>query len=130
MNITNPRFSSPDGSLINVDIDHPEFGMVSFTASPDDPEGHGRELYARAVAGEFGAIALYAGPSAQEILAQRARENRDRLVATVDLVVSNPLRWNAMDEAERAMWATYRQALLDVPQQNGFPFEIHWPEKP
>jgi hypothetical protein len=25
---------------------------------------------------------------------------------------------------------TYRQALLDVPQQAGFPDTIEWPEKP
>lgn len=32
---------------------------VPFTASPSDTEPHGRELYQRAVAGEFGEIAPY-----------------------------------------------------------------------
>ena len=27
-------------------------------------------------------------------------------------------------------WATYRQALRDVPSQSGFPHDITWPEKP
>lgn len=27
-------------------------------------------------------------------------------------------------------WAEYRQALRDVTKQEGFPFEIQWPEKP
>ena len=27
-------------------------------------------------------------------------------------------------------WATYRQALRDVPQQEGFPETIEWPEAP
>jgi len=27
-------------------------------------------------------------------------------------------------------WAVYRQALRDVPQQSGFPFDVHWPEIP
>ena len=27
-------------------------------------------------------------------------------------------------------WARYRQALRDLPQQPGFPFDIRWPEKP
>lgn len=27
-------------------------------------------------------------------------------------------------------WAMYRQALLDVPQQPGFPYDIVWPTKP
>lgn len=35
---------------------------VPFTASPDDPEPHGVELYNRARAGEFGEIAPYVEP--------------------------------------------------------------------
>ena len=27
-------------------------------------------------------------------------------------------------------WAEYRQALLDVPQQEGFPFDVTWPVPP
>jgi len=38
-----------------VKFDHMD-GEVWFTASPDDPEPHGRELYQRAINGEFGEI--------------------------------------------------------------------------
>lgn len=31
-------------------------GYIHFTATPSDPEDHGRELYARATAGEFGPV--------------------------------------------------------------------------
>lgn len=27
-------------------------------------------------------------------------------------------------------WAAYRQALRDLPEQEGFPFNINWPEQP
>ena len=27
-------------------------------------------------------------------------------------------------------WAQYRQALRDIPQQEGFPFNVEWPKKP
>ena len=30
----------------------------------------------------------------------------------------------------RSDWAAYRQALRDLPQQDGFPFVINWPEAP
>lgn len=30
----------------------------------------------------------------------------------------------------RSDWAAYRQALRDLPQQEGFPFVINWPEAP
>ena len=28
------------------------------------------------------------------------------------------------------VWATYRQALRDVPAQAGFPWDINWPQQP
>lgn len=31
---------------------------------------------------------------------------------------------------DTAEWATYRQALRDIPAQEGFPFEVQWPELP
>ena len=31
---------------------------------------------------------------------------------------------------DKAAWATYRQALRDVPQQTGFPWEVQWPTQP
>ena len=31
---------------IDCEIDHPQFGWIPFTASPDDPEEFGRELFA------------------------------------------------------------------------------------
>jgi uncharacterized protein (DUF1330 family) len=32
--------------------------------------------------------------------------------------------------ANKAAWATYRQALRDVTEQSGFPWTIEWPEQP
>ena len=59
------------------------------------------------------------------------REIRDKiLVEEVDPIVSNALRWNDMTDAERLEWTNYRQALLDVPAQDGYPDNITWPTKP
>lgn len=27
-------------------------------------------------------------------------------------------------------WGVYRQALRDLPEQDGFPFDVRWPERP
>jgi hypothetical protein len=32
--------------------------------------------------------------------------------------------------ADKAAWATYRQALRDIPTQNGFPWIVTYPDKP
>jgi hypothetical protein len=31
---------------------------------------------------------------------------------------------------DQAAWATYRQALRDIPSQAGFPSEVTWPTEP
>lgn len=33
-------------------------------------------------------------------------------------------------ENTSSVWATYRQALRDVPQQAGFPWDVQWPTQP
>ena len=65
-------------------------------------------------------------PTAEE----QSRWKRDGLLYELDAIVSNPLRWNAFTEAEQQELALYRQALLDVPQQEGFPDDIDWPTNP
>ncbi len=35
-----------------------------------------------------------------------------------------------LTEEQRAAWATYRQELRDVPEQEGFPRRIAWPTPP
>jgi hypothetical protein len=64
------------------------------------------------------------------VLEAQGRAERDRLLLEVDAVAGNALRWAALDAGTQAAWATYRQALLDVPQQAGFPNTVTWPTKP
>ena len=62
---------------------------------------------------------------------KRVRIERDaRLRLDVDPVATNALRWAAMTDAQRQAWSDYRQALLDIPQQSGFPHNVTWPSKP
>jgi len=64
-----------------------------------------------------------------ERLTREARARRDTLLKeTVDSV--NPMRWEALTDVQKDAWRAYRQALLDVPQQEGFPTNIVWPEAP
>ena len=44
MNYRNAKFN--DVGTIDCEIEHPKLGWVPFTASPDDVEPFGRELYA------------------------------------------------------------------------------------
>jgi len=60
MQARNPKANS--AGSIDLEIEHPTLGWIPFTASPDDTEPHGRDLYARAVAGTLGPIAPYVPP--------------------------------------------------------------------
>jgi hypothetical protein len=40
-------------------VDFESVGNVPFGASPNDPLAHGKEIYARCIAGDFGPIAEY-----------------------------------------------------------------------
>jgi len=44
---------------IDMEIDHPTYGLIPFTASPNDTEQLGKDLYAAAIAGTLGIIAPY-----------------------------------------------------------------------
>jgi hypothetical protein len=61
--------------------------------------------------------------------AAQVRERRQYLlITTVDSV--NPMRWETLSSEEQEAYRAYRQALLDVPQQAGFPWNVVWPEHP
>lgn len=64
-----------------------------------------------------------------EHLAAIARQKRDFLLYQSDVYVL-PDRWAQLLEEAKTSWSAYRQALRDVPEQQGFPSEIVWPVIP
>ncbi|MGH0053809.1 MAG: phage tail assembly chaperone [Sphaerochaetaceae bacterium] len=64
-----------------------------------------------------------------ERIAAESRERRDSLLQSV-VDAMNPIRWELLSEEQKQVWREYRQALLDVPEQEGFPMDIQWPENP
>ena len=52
------------------------------------------------------------------------RRSRNQMLTETD--------WTQLEDSpvDKAAWATYRQALRDVPTQEGFPWNVQWPEKP
>jgi hypothetical protein len=44
---------------VNCIVNFARLGELPFTANPNDDEEHGREIYARCIAGDFGPIADY-----------------------------------------------------------------------
>lgn len=57
-------------------------------------------------------------------IAAGVRLKRNAFLASCD--------WTQVADApvDAAVWATYRQALRDIPQQPGFPTNVTWPTAP
>lgn len=60
-------------------------------------------------------------------LAKAARDKRDKLLEACDYLMALDY---PLSTAAREQWREYRQALRDIPQQEGFPDNIEWPQKP
>lgn len=61
----------------------------------------------------------------EETAAKNVRQHRDQLLSSSDWTQGKDI-----PEATSAPWAVYRQALRDLPAQEGFPYLITWPPKP
>lgn len=122
-----------DSGWIDCEIEHETYGWIAYTLDPTDTDmtiNNDDLLAAMAVAGD---VAAYVPPTQAELdaaLSEQLRGERDGLLAEVDAFVGNPLRWATLSAEQQNAWAVYRQALLDVPQQSGFPNDVTWPIKP
>ena len=61
-----------------------------------------------------------------DVKAMQVREYRDHLLRT-EIDSLNPIRWGVMSIEKQDAYRVYRQALLDVPQQIEFPWNVVWP---
>ena len=132
--VKNLQWANAEHTVINceVDFDDVREEYVPFSATATDMYEHTIEIFNRCLSGEFGEVKEYEPPPppTEEQLAEMVRYQRDELLKELDVIVSNPLRFASFTDEQKAELATYRQALLDVPQQAGFPSEVVWPEKP
>ena len=55
------------------------------------------------------------------------RAERDRRLAATDWTQLPDV---PLTQQQREAWQAYRQALRDVPQQPGAPYDVIWPEPP
>ena len=118
----NPRHVNTENGIL---LDYDESGQSSVYVEEIGPFS---DLWQKAISGEFGVVAAYTPPTPEqqaEILAMQLRSHRNDLLSSSD--------WTQLldiPESTREVWADYRQALRDIPQQEGFPHTVNWPEKP
>ena len=131
-NIRNAKSINESNTRFDVEIDHPTYGWIPYTLDPADEDQTIDNDALRALIGSD--FEAYVAPT-QEELDQEAEENvrglRDYLlVHHVDPIVSNTLRWADMTTEKQSAWTAYRQDLLDITNQGGFPHNVVWPTSP
>ena len=129
--VRNAASLQSDNTRMDVEINHPDYGWIPYTLDPADTDTTINNDEVMALIGTD--FAAYVAPTDAELAtaaAAQVRSQRDQLLLEVDAFVGNPLRWADLSSEAQAAWATYRTALLDVPQQSGFPDTITWPTKP
>jgi hypothetical protein len=113
---SNPRYINEINGILLDQADWPDTPLYVDSG----------EIYEDAKSGKYGPVAPYLPPPppTDEEIAAQVRAERDRLLAESD--------WTQVLDApvDQDAWAAYRQALRDVPQQEGFPHDVAWPVKP
>jgi len=83
------------------------------------------------IEGLLGCLNYYGYPKGElktdQEFAAEAREKRNALIAETDFMAMPDY---PLDEEKKAAVIAYRQALRDVPEQEGFPRQIDWPVRP
>ena len=129
--VRNAQSLQSDNLRMEVEINHPQYGWIPYHLNPADTD---TTIDNDAVMVLIGTnFAPYVAPTQAELDAELAvyvRADRDSRLEEVDAVAGNALRWADLTSTQQAEWSAYRQALLDVPQQSGFPHDITWPTAP
>ncbi|MCI3943469.1 tail fiber assembly protein [Pseudomonas syringae] len=121
-------------------------GEIPFSSSPDDSAAHGRDIYERACAGEFGDIAdpeeddvlssvmlqRSAASSLATIKINSLQTSLDIVEDAVELKSVNDTQIKSIPQlkAEFDAWRTYRVQLAQIESQAGYPLSVEWPEPP
>ena len=130
--VRNARSMDAENTMMELEINHPDYGWIPYSLTPWDTDTTIDNTALLALVGsDFSPYVALTQEELDATLASQVRYERDqKLVSEVDPVVSNPLRWADLSEQEQADVSAYRLALLDVPQQQGFPSTVSWPTKP
>ena len=98
---------------------------VPFNACSYDPEDYGRELFEMLSGPEVAQVAECPPEEKEAVWAGMARSDRNLYLKNSD--------WTQLPDVPeeiKAQWAVYRQALRDLPETEGFPFNVVFPTPP
>ena len=130
----NPRQFDGDSETIILDVLFSHLpDAIQFAARKDDHEQHGRELYVRAVFGEYGPIEVITPPPPTEVELLARLDEALKRAAAVMAPLEDADKLGIISEHEKAQltaWQHYRVALYRLPQSEGWPTDVTLPDAP
>lgn len=122
-----------DHTRFHVDVTTSNGGLFPFTYVADGSDDNDSDV-SRAVSLAYkqNAISILEYPESLDLYKrlnheQDIRAKRNNLLSNTDHLIQSD--YPISDEKKQEIKA-YRQALRDIPQQDGFPENIVWPDKP
>ncbi|NDD55674.1 hypothetical protein EBZ39_17715 [bacterium] len=127
-----PNTSFP--AILTADVVEPfGFGMYEFSPQPTAGK-YEKVVEIDAVKDEGGVWrqtwSVVAMSDEEKAAADNSKQQEVRWQRDTKLRQSDFTQLPDSPETNKAVWATYRQALRDVPTQAGFPWEVQWPATP
>ena len=119
----NPKWTTID--TIEVEVSHDDYGWVPFNASPDDDVDYGRELFQLL-------STKYPNQIAACLQSERDADQIDDVLTRRAFLLKDT-DWTQLPDVPiptKEAWAAYRQDLRDIPEQDGYPWEVVWPVAP
>ena len=113
VSLTYPEGQVPDDVVL---VSEEEFQAI--INPPVEKQG-----WQRAAAADGKPTLVYVAPA--PLTSEQIRADRDSRLALTDWSQAADVPASLQDR-----WKPYRQALRDVPSQDGFPHDVQWPEKP
>lgn len=118
-------------NCIEAEIKHPDHGWIPMSVEQGYSADHldFPDLFEKLKVGATAFTPKTDAEKTAELAIEKRIERDARLSRDVDPLASNPLRWDDLSVEVQNKIKAYRTALLNVPQQSGFPSSISWPSK-
>ena|SRR5690554_487013 len=119
--IRNPHYN--ELGTIDCELDHPVHGWIPFTASPDDADEGGREIYRLIMAGEFGEIAPYVEPDPVPLTVEQVQALRRAAYVAESDPLKNEADYDALVNGTEPDYAAWLAAVAAIKARYPLPVE-------
>lgn len=132
--VSNPVWANAEQTLINCDITVEQYPgeVLPFTASPEDTAEHGKQIYANAVAGQYGPVGAYVPPPPPPPpTAEQNKAEAERRLKATDWVNQPDVYDPAITPhlTNRDAFIAYRAAVRGI-AVNPTAGNLDWPTEP